>query len=175
MDQDIIERQADWFEWLLAARVAIVLAQAILQWALGWCQPALKNRIAIHAAAQFVHRLIRVPRSFFGQRSPGSIGSRVPASEDMAKSASNDLSDAMVGAVSLAMLAVIMMVYSPLLTLISVAIIAAVTGLNLLLSKHMREGDRRAALERTKLSGRTIQGLAQIGSLKAGGTEDVFF
>lgn len=175
VDQYIVEGQVDWLEWLLAAMVAIVLAHAVLAWARGWAQLALKNRVAIRAATRFVHRLLRVPLSFFAQRSPGSIGGRAAVSEDMAENASVDLSDVLVGAVSLLVFAAIMMIYSPLLTSIAVLVTLAVTGLNVLLLGRTREGGRRAAMERMKLRGRTIQGIAQIETLKASGTEDVFF
>ncbi|MEP9377253.1 NHLP family bacteriocin export ABC transporter peptidase/permease/ATPase subunit [Aquabacter sp. CN5-332] len=175
VDQYIVERQADWFEWLLAALVAVVLAQTILQWARGWCELALKNRISIRAATGFFRRLLRVPLPFFAQRAAGSIASRATISEYLADSASVDLTGVLIGAGSLLFFAAIMMIYSPVLTFISVGIVLAVTGLNILLLGPLREGERRAAMESVKLSERTIQGLAQIESLKASGTEDAFF
>ena len=122
VDQYIVERQADWFEWMLAAMAVVVLVQAILQWARGWCQLALRNRISIMAATRFLRRLLRVPLPFFAQRSPGSIGSRAAIGDDLANNTSTDLTSAVIGTGSVLFFIAVMLIYSPLLTAISIGV-----------------------------------------------------
>jgi NHLM bacteriocin system ABC transporter peptidase/ATP-binding protein len=175
IDQIITDRQSNWFVWLLVALIATLSVQALLQTLRNRCQLALRNRIAIRAMAAFVHRLLRVPLAYFAQRSPGGVGSRADRGERLADHASAELTTIAIEAGCVLFFLITMEFYSQTLTLIVVGTALVVTWLHVFLTRRLREGERRVAIDEVKLGAKTIQGLAQIEGLKASGAEDAFF
>jgi NHLM bacteriocin system ABC transporter peptidase/ATP-binding protein len=175
IDQYIIDRQADWFEWLLAALVTVVALQVLLLALRDHCDLALRNRVAILSMTSVVRRLLHMPLTYFAQRSPGSVSGRAELGRQLTEHATEQLPAMVVGAGSMLFFAAVMLFYSLPLTLIAIAVTGLIAALNAALLKRLREGERRAALDQVKLAAKTIQGLTQIETLKASGTEDTFF
>lgn len=95
--------------------------------------------------------------------------------DKLAAHASTDLTSIAINAATMALVAAVLMLYSPPLAAVTLGAGACAIGLFLLLQRRIAASERKATLDTVKLSGRTMQGLSMIESLKVSATEDAFF
>ena len=174
VDYYLIDGQ-DWVKWLLAFMVGTALVQALLTFLNGTILQRLKTRIAVQTAGHFVWRLLRLPMAFYAQRYPGSIGSRVQLAEELSDSAAGQLVELVVQVGAVLFFLMVMAAYS--LPLTGVVLVTVLLNLAVFLSTRQRLTDlqTRATIDQVKLGGKTMQGLQMIETLKASGTDGVFF
>lgn len=175
VDQIIVENQRDWFEWLLAAMALALAVQIAIEWIRNRCVINLHNRVSIRTMSAVVERLLQLPITYFAQRPPGVVGSRANRGEMLAGHVSGDLGAILVESASAMLFLGVMAFYSPILTAIAAAVVGLTAALNILLLRQLQQNERRSAIDEVKLGSKTIQGLAQIESLKASGTENIYF
>ncbi|AWK88783.1 NHLP family bacteriocin export ABC transporter peptidase/permease/ATPase subunit [Azospirillum thermophilum] len=175
VDQYLIERQEDWVIPLLLTMAAAAMVQGGLLWLRQAVLQRLKTRIAIREASGFVQRMLRLPIGFFAQRYAGAIGGRTDLAPALAQHAAGALTVLVIEALSLLFFAAVMLAYSPLLTAVTVACAAGNIALFLLMRRRQEEWQRKATQDQVKLTGKTMQGLQMIESLKANGTDGPFF
>lgn len=174
IDHYLIDGQ-DWVKWLLAIMVATALMQGALSFLNGTILQRLKTRIAVQAAGQFVWRLLRLPLAFYGQRYPGSIGNRVQLAQELSDTSAGQLVELVVQSGAVVFFLSVMAAYS--LPLTGVVLASAMLNLAFFLGTRRRlvELQTRATIDQVKLGGKTMQGLQMIETLKASGTDGVFF
>lgn len=175
VDQYLIERQEDWILPLLAVMAGLAAVQGGLLWLRLSVLQRLKTRIAIREASGFVHRMLRLPIGFFAQRYAGAIGGRTELAPPLAQNAAGSTTIILIESLSLLFFAAIMLAYSPLLTAVTLACAGGNALIFLALHRRQEEWELKATLDRVKLTGKTMQGLHMVESLKANGTDGPFF
>jgi NHLM bacteriocin system ABC transporter peptidase/ATP-binding protein len=175
IDDYLIGGQRDWIEVFLLAGAGIFVAQLSLNWLREWAMLQLASRITAKTAADYVWRLLRLPIQFFGQRSPGTLASRIDMTEQIAALGSGTLIQLVIGMVAIVFFLVVMALYSVWLTVAAVAascisIIAFLATQNKLADYH-----RRHTMDLMKASGKLLQGLAQAETLKVNSADKMFF
>jgi len=164
--------------WLMPLLIGLFLA-ALSRWGLSWAQQAmlarLEMRLAIAYSARFVWHLLRLPSSFYAQRHPGDLVSRVTANDRVATALSGPLAAAAVGFIQIAFFMAVMLTYDLVLALI----VAAFASINVVVLKVLdapRElAAKRQVREASMLAAVAASGLQQLESLKASGAEDQYF
>lgn len=135
----------------------------------------LQGKFAIVANATFLWHVLRLPMEFFSQRMAGDIAARQSSNEGIAATLIQQLAPVLLNFIMLVLYFVVMLRYSPLLTLVGVASVAA----NLLLARVISQ--KRVNITRVqmrdagKLAGSTVSGIEMIETIKASGAENGFF
>lgn len=175
VDHYLVDRQAHWIPALLAVLLVTALLQTGLSGLKDLVLVRLRTRIAIAVAGGMVWRMLRLPTRFFAQRHSGTLAGRVDLARRLGDHAGGEIAEVLLAAFACLFFLAVMLAYSPLLTLVTLAFTGAVLALFALFQRRLEEIGQRAALTAIKLYGRAMQGIGMIESLKANGTDGAYF
>ncbi len=172
----LLTRQAP--EWLYPFIVAMSLL-CLFQVAVGWAQAiyALKinGKMAIEGNASYMWKVLRLPVEFFSQRMTGDILQRQGTNAAIAGTLVETVAPLALNSIMMVFYLVIMLRYSPLMTLIGLFSLF----LNLFVARYLSE--KRVNLTRVqmrdsgKLASATMAGISMAETIKASGAEGGFF
>nr|WP_028797175.1 NHLP family bacteriocin export ABC transporter peptidase/permease/ATPase subunit [Streptomyces purpureus] len=152
---------------LVLAAVLTALQQANL----------LRGRIisSTLGSARFLRHLLRLPVTFYAQRSPADLVQRLRSNDAVAETLARDLSAAGVDAVVVVLYAVLLWTYDPQLTVVGIGI-ALLNVVAMRIAIHVRAtGTRKLRAESARLTNTSYSGLQLIETMKATGGENGFF
>jgi NHLM bacteriocin system ABC transporter peptidase/ATP-binding protein len=133
------------------------------------------GRAARVSARRFFAHALRLPMTFYSQRSAGEIAARVDLNERVAETISADLAHLALDFFTASFFLVLMARLEPRLTFV----VAACLALELLawrsLARRTAEASQELSVQAGKLAGMATGGLANIESVKAGGQETALF
>jgi len=160
---------------LLAGLVLAALVRAALL--------ALQARLVTHtfngaandAARRFVAHALRLPMTFYAQRSAGELAARVELNERAAQAVASDVAPLALGAVTASFFLVLMARLEATLTLVVVACVLLEMLAWRALAARTAQMSQELSVQAGKLAGIATGGLADIESLKAGGQEGALF
>lgn len=135
----------------------------------------LQGKFAIVANATFLWHVLRLPMEFFSQRMAGDIAARQSSNEGIAATLIQQLAPVLLNFIMLVLYFVVMLRYSPLLTLVGVASVAANLLLARVISQKRINITRVQMRDAGKLAGSTVSGIEMIETIKASGAENGFF
>ncbi|WP_332872007.1 NHLP family bacteriocin export ABC transporter peptidase/permease/ATPase subunit [Streptomyces triticisoli] len=164
---------------LLGVVFASMGACVLLTVVLTWLQQAnlLHGRIisSTLAGARFLRHLLRLPVTFFAQRSPADLVQRLQSNDQVAETLARDLAAAGVDAVVVVLYAVLLYAYDPQLTFvgIGVALLNIVAMRVVVRLRATRTAKLRA--DTARLTNTAYTGLQLIETMKATGGEDGYF
>lgn len=175
VDQYLVQRLDGWLRPLLLAMALTLLARG----ALGWLQQRyllkLEAKLLVTSSARFLDHVLRLPVEFFTQRYAGDVTARVGYNDSVATFLSRQLATAAISALLVVFYAVVMLFFSPALTLIGVAAVAIIVWVTRVVSRAQVDANRKLLLDQGKLGGVAMGGLQTIETLKAtGGESDLF-
>lgn len=154
-------------------------ACVVLTVLLTWLQQAnlLHGRIVSStlSSARFLRHLLRLPVTFFSQRSPADLVQRLQSNDAVAETLARDLAAAGVDAVVVVLYAVLLYTYDPQLTAvgIGVALLNVVAMRVVIRLRATRTAKLRA--DSARLTNTAYTGLQLIETMKATGGEDGYF
>src|SRR5690606_34106118 len=175
IDEFLIGGQTSTLDVLFTSMGACVLLTLLLT----WLQQAnlLRGRIisSTLSSARFLRHLLRLPVTFFAQRSPADLVQRLQSNDAVAETLARDLSAAGVDALVVVLYAVLLYSYDPQLTFvgIGVALLNIVAMRVVVKLRATRTAKLRADLAR--LTNTAYTGLQLIETMKATGGEDGYF
>ncbi|GAA2492941.1 NHLP family bacteriocin export ABC transporter peptidase/permease/ATPase subunit [Streptomyces longisporus] len=164
---------------LLGVLFASMGASVLLTVVLTWLQQAnlLRGRIisSTLSSARFLRHLLRLPVTFFAQRSPADLVQRLQSNDQVAETLARDLAAAGVDAVVVVLYAVLLYTYDPQLTFlgIGVALLNIVAMRVVIRLRATRTAKLRA--DSARLTNTAYTGLQLIETMKATGGEDGYF
>ncbi|MFG3583076.1 NHLP family bacteriocin export ABC transporter peptidase/permease/ATPase subunit [Streptomyces sp. NPDC047990] len=164
---------------LLGVLFASMGACVVLTVLLTWLQQAnlLHGRIVSStlSSARFLRHLLRLPVTFFSQRSPADLVQRLQSNDAVAETLARDLAAAGVDAVVVVLYAVLLYTYDPQLTAvgIGVALLNVVAMRVVIRLRAARTAKLRA--DSARLTNTAYTGLQLIETMKATGGEDGYF
>jgi NHLM bacteriocin system ABC transporter peptidase/ATP-binding protein len=160
---------------LFTSMAACVLLTVVLT----WLQQAnlLRGRLisSTLSSARFLRHLLRLPVTFFAQRSPGDLVQRLGSNDAVAETLARDLAAAGVDAVVVVLYALLLYTYDPQLTAvgIGVALLNVVAMRVVVRLRATRTAKLRA--DTARLTNTAYTGLQLIETMKATGGEDGYF
>lgn len=127
------------------------------------------------SSARFLRHLLRLPVTFFAQRSPADLVQRLQSNDSVSETLARDLASAGVDAVVVLLYAVLLWTYDPQLTLIGVSLaLFNVVALRLVARiRNTRVHKLRA--DTARLTNTAYSGLQLIETMKATGGENGYF
>ncbi|WP_105973168.1 NHLP family bacteriocin export ABC transporter peptidase/permease/ATPase subunit [Streptomyces geranii] len=175
IDTFLIGGQTSMLEVLFASMGACVALTLVLT----WLQQAnlLHGRIisSTLSSARFLRHLLRLPVTFFSQRSPADLVQRLQSNDSVSETLARDLSAAGVDAVVVVLYAVLLYTYDPQLTAvgIGVALLNIVAMRVVIRLRATRTAKLRA--DNARLTNTAYSGLQLIETMKATGGEEGYF
>ncbi|MCK1819986.1 NHLP family bacteriocin export ABC transporter peptidase/permease/ATPase subunit [Streptomyces sp. XM83C] len=175
IDMFLIGGQTSLLGVLFAAMAVCVLLAA----ALTWLQQANLHHGRIVSStlssARFLRHLLRLPVTFFAQRSPADLVQRLQSNDQVAETLARDLAAAGVDAVVVVLYALLLYTYDPQLTFvgIGVALLNLVAMRVVVRLRATRTAKLRA--DSARLTDTAYTGLQLIETMKATGGEDGHF
>ncbi|MFC4501454.1 MULTISPECIES: NHLP family bacteriocin export ABC transporter peptidase/permease/ATPase subunit [Streptomyces] len=175
IDMFLIGGQTSLLEVLFASMGTCVL----LTVALTWLQQANLHHGRIISStlssARFLRHLLRLPVTFFAQRSPADLVQRLQSNDAVAETLARDLASAGVDAVVVVLYAALLYTYDPQLTFvgIGVALLNIVAMRVVIRMRATRTAKLRA--DNARLTNTAYSGLQLIETMKATGGEDGYF
>jgi NHLM bacteriocin system ABC transporter peptidase/ATP-binding protein len=135
----------------------------------------LEMKLALQTSAEFFWHVLRLPVSFFQQRSAGDVAMRVDVNDRVAQLLSGRLGANLLNVIVIVFYAALMLQYDVWLTLV----VVATAALNLValqwVARRRTDLNQHLLQERGKMIGAAMGGLQTIETLKATGGEDDFF
>lgn len=164
---------------LLMPFIALVAAVSIIQiliTAFGAVYTLkINGKMAVIGSSTFMWKILRMPMEFFSQRMAGDIQLRHKANVDIAEMIVNTLTPLLLSAVMMIFYLVIMLRYSPLLTLVGILSVVLNLFLSHLISEKRVNITRVSMRDEGKLAAATVSGIRMIETIKAGGAENGYF
>lgn len=174
-DYYLIAKKESFLWWILAGLLALALARATMVALQHHLMARLQLRLGVTSNSQLLWHILHLPMNYFAQRNAGEIASRSSIADRFTGLLSGSVGFAIVNLLTIAIYALVMMTYSPRLTLI--VVIFALINLSLLIwmVRFLADLHRRSLQDDARLQGTTVQGFANLDSYRASGTEDLFF
>lgn len=175
LDQVLGEMRIDWLRPLILAIVVTVffnLAAAMVKF---YYLRRLRIHLSVTMASQFFWHILKLPLTFYAQRYSGEIAMRQGLNDNMASILAGKLADTTLDVLMMLLYAILMMYYSPLLTVVGI-LFAAISFVALRFFGERRvEANLRLRQDLGGVNGYSIAALQSIETIKASGQESAFF
>lgn len=174
IDDILIGRNTGWISALLVAMAVTVAYQAGFSYYRGVLLLRLQNKLTLLSGYRMLDHLFRLPMSFFDQRYAGDLSQRVTNNNNISIFLTSEIAQTVLNIFTAAFYVILMALYSPLLTIVGLFIVA----LSLILIKRssaaISDLSMKDQIDRGKFIGVLAAGLTITSSLKASGTENLF-
>ncbi|MFJ4918876.1 NHLP family bacteriocin export ABC transporter peptidase/permease/ATPase subunit [Streptomyces sp. NPDC088725] len=175
IDMFLIGRQTSLLGPLFAAMATMVALTAVLT---GLQQAnLLRGRIisSTLSSARFLRHLLRLPVTFYSQRSPADLVQRLQSNDAVAETLARDLAAAGVDGIVVILYAVLLWTYDPQLTVIGVLIaLLNVVAMRVVIRLRATHTQKLRA-DSARLTNTSYTGLQLIETMKATGGENGYF
>ncbi|MBT2510385.1 NHLP family bacteriocin export ABC transporter peptidase/permease/ATPase subunit [Streptomyces sp. ISL-98] len=175
IDMFLIGNQTSLLGPLFASMAAMVVLTAVLT---GLQQAnLLRGRIisSTLSSARFLRHLLRLPVTFFAQRSPADLVQRLQSNDAVAETLARDLAAAGVDGVVVILYAVLLWTYDPQLTVVGVLIaLLNIVAMRIVIRLRATNTQKLRA-DSARLTNTSYTGLQLIETMKATGGENGYF
>ncbi|MBR4656237.1 MAG: NHLP family bacteriocin export ABC transporter peptidase/permease/ATPase subunit [Oscillospiraceae bacterium] len=164
---------------LLTPFIALVAAVSVLQIIVAAVREIyslkINGKMDVIGSSTFLWKVLRMPMEFFSQRLAGDIQTRHKTNATIAATLVNTMTPLAMSLVMMIFYLVVMLSYSPLLTLIGVLSIALNIFMSRLISEKRVNITRVQARDSGKLAAATVSGIQMVETIKASGAENGYF
>ena len=175
LDRLLTGENPEWFLPFIFALGGISVIQLIVEWIKAVYSLKINGQLSAVGSTDYMWKVLRMPMEFFSQRMAGDIQQRQRMNASIAQALAETFAPLALNTLMLVFYLVVMLRYSPILTLVGVASIA----INLVVSKII--SNKRINITRVqmrdagKLAGSTVAGIEMVETIKASGAENGFF
>lgn len=172
IDNILIGGTTKWFMKFILLMCAAIAFQAFFTYLKSHLLLRLQNKLAMISAHRFISHLLRLPVAFYDQRNVGDLAGRIENNNNVSVFLAGELAETALNVFISLFYAVILLFYSPLLTLIGVC----GAFLNILLMKlssaKIEDMSKKMQQDTGKLVGVFYTGISITSTLKASGVEN---
>ncbi len=153
---------------LIAVNVTVTFIQAVYSL-------RIQGKMASVGSASYLWKVLRLPMQFFSQRLSADIADRQATNASIAGALIQTFAPLALQAAAMVFYLVVMIRYSPLLSLVGVGAIFLNMGVSALISQKRVNITRVQMRDAAKLSSSTMSGVRMIETIKSSGAENGFF
>ena len=161
---------------LLTPFIALVAAVSLLQVFVAAIRAVyslkINGKMAVVGSGSFMWKVLKMPMEFFSQRMAGDLLTRHKANETIAEQLVNTLTPLALSAVMMVFYLVVMLRYSPLLTLVGLVSILINIVMSRVISEKRVNITRVQTRDAGKLMSATVSGIRMVETIKASGAEN---
>ncbi len=171
MDDVLVGGNTDWFTKLMLFMAGTIFLQVALTIYRDTILVKLQKKMVLLSARDFLSNMFRLPISFFDQRYVGDLSGRVANNAKVSDFLAGELAETVLNIFVAAFYLILLLIYSPILTLIALVSVA----INLVVMKFTSDMIANASLklqqDSGKLAGAVCAGISITSTLKASGAE----
>ena len=164
---------------LLTPFIALVAAVSLLQVFVAAIRAVyslkINGKMAVVGSGSFMWKVLKMPMEFFSQRMAGDLLTRHKANETIAEQLVNTLTPLALSAVMMVFYLVVMLRYSPILTLVGLVSILINIVMSRIISEKRVNITRVQTRDAGKLMSATVSGIRMVETIKASGAENGYF
>ena len=164
-----------WKTWFIVGVIGFGLALGPAVWLQREGSLRLQTRLTIIQATRIVTQLFSVPLEYFSRRFSGEIGGRVTLADQVATTVSGALVNSLAAFFQIAVLSVVMVIYSPMITMCLVALLIIHSVIAHFMSLRALNQVRLLAVERGRFEAKMINAISLVEHSRASGTEAFMF
>lgn len=175
LDQMLTGLNPEWFMpfilglvFMSVIQIAVVLIRTVYSL-------RINGKLAVVSNTSYLYKVLTLPMEFFSQRMSGDILERQNDNSTIANDIVNTLAPLALNTIMMIFYFVVMVRYSPLLTIVGLTSVFGNLWISNIISKKRININRVAMRDQGKLSGTTISGIEMIETLKSSGAENGFF
>ena len=135
----------------------------------------INGKLAVIGSSTFMWKLLRLPMEFYAQRMAGDIQARHAANSTIASTLVNTVSPLAISGAMMLFYLLVMLRYSPLLTLVGLVSIMLNLWVSMRISRRRVNITRVMMRDKGKLAAATVSGIQMIETIKSGGAENGYF
>ena len=174
VDDVLVGGNTSWFTELILFMCATLLLQALLTVYRNLVLAKLQKKMVLLSARAFLHRLFRLPISFFDQRYMGDLTDRVRNNANVSVFLAGELAETALNIFVAIFYLVLLLLYSPLLTAIAVGVVLVNLLVVQITSGMLANASIKLQQDSGKLAGAVCAGLSITATLKASGAENEY-
>ena len=172
---DILTRgYTDWLTKILVFMAVLVALKFGLQYYRDLVLQKLKSKLTLTSGIGFLTHMLHLPMNFFDQRFAGDLVSRMGNNTEVSAFLAGDLAETVLNILVAAFYLIILLFYSPIMTLIGLINVAVCIGLVALSRQFLSEASIKQQMTSGKLYGAVCSGLSITDTLKASGAENEY-
>lgn len=175
MDRLLTGKNPEWVTPFLFALGGIGIQQIIVDWIRAVYSLRINGRLAVAGSTGYMWKVLRMPMEFFSQRMAGDIQQRKMMNAVVAQELVNTLAPLLLNTVMMVFYFIVMIRYSVILALVSLASIVINLLVSDIISKKRVNITRVQMRDAGKLAGATASGIEMIETIKASGAENGYF
>ena len=174
LDDILVGGNRQWMKWLLFFMIVTALYDAYFTYLNSRITLLLRSKMALLSTDKMIAHMLRLPMVFFEQRFAGDLVMRVTNNASVCDFLSTSLVGLVISLFTSIIYLVIMICYSPKLSLIGVIFSIVSIVLAIIVSTKIRNMAIKFGMDTGKLIGALYNGLSSSASLKAVGAETEF-
>ena len=167
IDKVISQNSPDTLWWLVGFLIVINVFEALLTTLRTYLFVDTTNRIDLSLGSEIIDHLLRLPLRYFEKRPVGEISTRINELERIRQFLTGTALTVVLDCIFSVLYVVVMFLYSPLLTAVSLAIIPVFIGLTLIFSPTIRKQLRTKAERNAETQSYLVEVLTGIQTVKA--------
>lgn len=175
LDRLLTGKNPEWFYPFIAALSVVSVIQIVVAAVETVFSNKINGKLAVIGNTTFLWKVLHMPLEFFSQRMAGDIQSRQSANAGVANALVDTFAPLVLNAIMMVFYLVVMLRYSPVLTLIGITSIIINMFISRIISQKRINITRVQMRDLGKLSSATVSGIEMIETIKASGAENGFF
>ena len=174
IDEIIIDHTTVWFVDFIILMASTIFFQGFFTYLKDKILIKLRNKMALMSAYGFVSHLLKLPMEFYSQRSVGDLTGRVENNNNVSSFLAGDLGETVLNIYITCFYLVLLIFYSPVLTIVGLTGAAINIIVVEVTSKRLEDMAKKMQQDNGKLYGALYTGLTLTDSLKAAGSENIY-
>ncbi len=175
LDRLLTGRNPDWLNMFMALFVLLALISVVVTWISAVYSLRIQGKMAAYGSASYLWKVLRLPMQFFNQRLSADIADRQATNAGIAGTLVQTFAPLALQVLMMVFYLVVMIRYSPLLSLIGVGAIVLNLGVSALVTAKRVNITRVQQRDAAKLSSATLSGVSMIETIKSSGAENGYF
>lgn len=174
IDDILTAGYTDWLTKLLVFMGSLVILKFSLHYYRDLILQKLKAKLTLTSGITFITHMLHLPMNFFDQRFGGDLVNRMDSNTEVSNFLAGDLAETILNILVASFYLIILLFYSPLMTLIGLINVAVCIGLVYFSRHFISEASIKQQMSGGKLYGAICAGLSITDTLKASGSEDAY-
>ena len=175
LDRLLTGRNPEWLTPFMLLFSVLILITVVVSWISAVYSLRIQGKMTSYGSAAYLWKVLRLPMQFFNQRLSADIADRQATNASIATALVQTFAPLALQAMMMIFYLVVMIHYSPLLSLIGVGAILLNMGVSSLVTAKRVNITRVQQRDAAKLSSATMSGISMIETIKSSGAENGFF
>jgi NHLM bacteriocin system ABC transporter peptidase/ATP-binding protein len=174
LDDILSGSNVEWFYGFSIIMICVIVLNAGLTFYRSFILQKLQNKMMLVSSHRFLSHLFRLPVVFFDQRSSGDLSNRVNNNNNISDFLAGDLAEIVLNLFVAVFYLILLLVYSPVLTLIGISGMVINMLVVKLSSAMISDMAIRLEQDQNKTVGAVYDGINITSTLKASGSENEY-